>query len=259
MNTNTEPRYEYKFINSKLLVVDKSYQRLIATNRVKQIVSRFNPYLVNAIKVSCRADGKYYVFDGQHTLTALKLKNKNLDLSVECKVYYDLSYEAECLLFAEQTGLSRKVETLAKYRALYQAKDKDVVALYDMLLSLGIEIAFYGKKGKNRIVCIDSIFKIFKKLSTKEFADMFIVIRDAWSGAEESYNKEIIDGMYLFYEKYKDDFDREKAVRQFGKVSPHTIMREAKSYTSGGDMRFARQLLYAYNNRSKSLRLEDKF
>jgi hypothetical protein len=259
MNTKSEPKYEYKFINSKMLVVDRSYQRLIATNRVKLIVSKFNPYLVSAIKVSCRKDGKYYVFDGQHTLAALKLKNKNQDLQVECKVYYDLSYEDECELFAEQTGFSKKVETCAKFKALYQGGDKDIVDLYDLLKSIGIEMNFSGSKGTNRIVCVGAVFKIFKKLTSREFADMFTVIRDSWNGIEESYNKEIIEGMYLFYEKYKNDFDRDKAVKQFGKVSPVVIMREGKTYLSGGNIRFARQLLYVYNNHLSSKRLPDRF
>jgi len=259
MNTELQPRYEYKFINSRFLVVDKSYQRVLLSARVKQIVSKFNPYLVNAIKVSCRADGKYYVFDGQHTLAALKLKNGNQDTIVECKVYYDLPYEDECILFAEQTGISKKVEINAKFKALYQAGDKDIVGLHDLLKSIGIELGLSNSKGVNRIVCLSTMSKIYKKLSAKEFADMLIIIRDAWGGIAESYNREIIEGMYLFYVNYKNQFDREKAVKQFNRVAPSVIIRDGRASISGGNVRFARQLLQAYNKNLSTKRLPDTF
>ena len=69
--------FEYKLMNTKMLTVDKSYQRDTDMTRVRSIVREWNPCLVHAVKVSKR-DGKYYIFDGQHTVEALKLKNKGL-------------------------------------------------------------------------------------------------------------------------------------------------------------------------------------
>jgi hypothetical protein len=83
---NYNTNYEYKQINSAFILSDPDYQRTLDVNRVKRIVANFNPNLVNPIKVSLR-NGKYYVFDGQHTLAALKMKNNNQNLLVECKVY----------------------------------------------------------------------------------------------------------------------------------------------------------------------------
>ena len=63
------PDYEYKQINTKEICIDKLYQRELNRPRVNRIVKNWNPYLVNACKVSFR-DGKYWVFDGQHTIAA---------------------------------------------------------------------------------------------------------------------------------------------------------------------------------------------
>ena len=108
-----EFKTEYSQINSKSIISEPSYQRMVDFSRVKKIVSNFNPNLVNPIKVSFR-DGKYYVFDGQHTLKALVAKNNNRDLMVECKVYYGMTLEDEAKLFAEQNGISRTVESAQK-------------------------------------------------------------------------------------------------------------------------------------------------
>ena len=109
--------YEYKQVNSAFIVIDEDYQRELDQNRVKRIVANFNPDLVNPIKVSYR-NGKYYVFDGQHTLAALKMRNGGKDLMVECKIYRGLSEADEAILFSEQNGISRQVATNAKLKSV---------------------------------------------------------------------------------------------------------------------------------------------
>ena len=105
---NYNTKFKYCQLNARLLVVDKAYQREIQQDRVKRIVANFNPALVNPIKVSHR-DGRYYVFDGQHTLASLRMQNHSPSLMVDCKVYEGLSQEDEARLFAEQNGISRAV------------------------------------------------------------------------------------------------------------------------------------------------------
>ena len=52
-----------RMLPSTLLVTDPKYQRPLEMGRVRRIVEKFDPGLVNILKVSHR-DGKYYVFDG---------------------------------------------------------------------------------------------------------------------------------------------------------------------------------------------------
>ena len=78
-------------INSKFLEVPRSYyQRHLNANRVKRIAAEFDERIANAPKVSYR-NGHYYVFDGQHTIAARKLRNNNCDLDILCKVYSGLT------------------------------------------------------------------------------------------------------------------------------------------------------------------------
>lgn len=101
-------------INSKFLEVPRSYyQRHLNANRVKRIAAEFDERIANAPKVSYR-NGHYYVFDGQHTIAALKLRNNNCDLDILCKVYTGLTEAEEALLFAQQTGISAPLTAGAK-------------------------------------------------------------------------------------------------------------------------------------------------
>lgn len=107
--------YEYKRMPAAWLETDSSYQRKIDAARVERIVNSFDPRLANEVKVSFR-DGKFYVFDGAHTLSALKRIHGEETFMVDCKVYYGLSYEDEAYLFALQSGESNRIR-----QAMYDA------------------------------------------------------------------------------------------------------------------------------------------
>lgn len=253
---NYSTDYIYKQVDSKQITSDPTYQRSIDFARVKKIADHYNPDLVNPIKVSLR-DGKYYVFDGQHTLAALKMRNGNRDLLVECKVYRGLTQQDEAILFSEQNGVSRAVTTNAKMKALYTAGDVEVNELYNAITSLGIKFDFSNAKGPYKIIACATVYKIFKKVSCSEFQMILKIVRDAWNGESESFNNEILSGMYVFYTTYKKDININKAIEQFGKVTPQQIIRNGKAYQEGGGKRFARQLVIAYNKNLRRGKLEE--
>ena len=255
---NNTTNFEYRQLNSKNLVISADYQRELQPQRVRSIVSAFNPNLVNPVKVSFR-DGKYYVFDGQHTLAALKLLNGGTDVIVECKVYYGLAFKEEAELFAQQNGISRGVESIAKFKALYSAGDIDIVEMVRIAEKVGLIMDFQKHKGTNRIIAMSKAFTIFKAVSNSDYAAILSLIKDTWGGVSESLNTEILGGVYIFHKLYKGEYKRDYFIRQLSKVSPTMIIREGKSYITGSDGRFAKQIFNAYNKNLSSNRLADKF
>lgn len=248
--------YTYNTINSEKLISDPAYQRAIDERRVKRIVSNFNPAIANEPKVSHR-NGRYYVFDGQHTLAALKMLNGNRHLPVECKVYTGLTQQDEARLFSEQNGLARGVMRNDKMKALYVAGDVDVRDLHDTLEHMGITFNFSKSKGDNKIVAYGTALRIFTNVSREDFRQIIDLIRQSWKGDADSFSNEILNGMYVFYMTYKGQFDINKAIKRFGRVSPLKIVRDGKLYTKGGNKRFAMQLVIAYNRGAKA-RLDER-
>jgi len=257
MNNNIN-KFDYRQLNSKQLTVSENYQRALDKNRVRKIVANFDPRLVNPIKVSHR-EGQYFVFDGQHTLAALKLKNGNADLMVDCKVYEGLTDAEEAVLFSEQNGLSRQVESIAKFKALYTAGDIHITEMVNLTNKSGLYVDFSKSKTANRITAASKLYRIFKAVSPSDFVEILSIIKEAWCGIPESLNTEILSGVYAFYIEYKGNFDKEMLVKQLAKVSPVVITREGKAFSGGGDVRFARQILEAYNKNLSRRRLKDKF
>lgn len=252
-------RTQMQMVNTKRMVVDYSYQRPLDVARVKKMASHYNQCLVNPIKVSFR-DGKYYIFDGQHTESMLVLRNGG-DLDVQCNVYYGLTREEEADLFSQQTGaLSRKVETNAKMRALYVAGDVDVVELKSAVERAGFIFDFSKSKGNNKIICCSQIYKLFRKMSGSEFSDVLYILKQAWNGDADSMRGEIIGGIAILYISHKLQFNIMHAIDAFSKVSPNAIIAAGKEFkTSDGDVRFARALLRIYNKgkREKNRLSED--
>lgn len=257
---NYNTNYEYKQINSAFIFTDPDYQRNLDMNRVKRIVSNFNPNLVNPPKVSYR-DGKYYVFDGQHTLAALKMKNHNQNLMVACRVFRGLTKEHEAELFSKQNGISRNVEKISQMRALYIAHDVDIVEFVNLTEKAGLYTNFTKGKAENKIVCVGKAFQVYKATTAGEYVEIMQIIKEAWNGSPESLNKEIIGGVYRFYRKYKGEFKHNTLVKQLSKVGPFVIIREGKAMGNAwnGDMRFAIQIFNYYNKGLKVNKLEPKF
>ena len=74
--------FDEMMIYSKNLEVPRNaYQRELNPNRVRKIAAEFDEHIANDPKVSFR-DGHYYVFDGQHTIAARKLRNGGQDLPI---------------------------------------------------------------------------------------------------------------------------------------------------------------------------------
>ena len=242
---------EYKDINTKLLFVDQLYQREVDKARVAQMNKQYRAELVNAIKVSYR-DGKFWIFDGQHTAELLKLRNRGRDLPVECKVFYGLTWLDECELFLLQNGVSRSVSMSDRFKARFNRGDKDVVAMVNIAEKLGIRVDFTKSKGDNRICALTTLNRVYNSLGDDDYAEMLSIIKDAWDGEAVSYSAEILKGMFIFYSTYKGQYNKKRLLTQLGKVSPSVIIREGKASTAPGFSKYARQILNAYNYQTKN-------
>lgn len=242
---------EYKDINTKLLFVDQLYQREVDKARVAQMNKQYRAELVNAIKVSYR-DGKFWIFDGQHTAELLKLRNRGRDLPVECKVFYGLTWLDECELFLLQNGVSRSVSMSDRFKARFNRGDKDVVAMVNIAEKLGIRVDFTKSKGDNRICALTTLNRVYNSLGDDDYAEMLSIIKEAWGGDAVSYSAEILKGMFIFYSTYKGQYNKKRLLTQLGKVSPSVIIREGKASTAPGFSKYARQILNAYNYQTKN-------
>ena len=79
---NNEKPYKEMYIRSDLLEIPRNtYQRRLNPQRTKRIANAFDERIANEPKVSLR-NGRYYVFDGQHTIAARVERNGGKPLPI---------------------------------------------------------------------------------------------------------------------------------------------------------------------------------
>lgn len=247
---------EYKGVDSHLIISNPKYQREINQKRVNAILMNFDERLVNPPKVSYR-DGKYYVFDGQTTLTVLKIRNKGFDLIVPCKVYYDLTEAEEAWLFEQQFGIVGRVEIADKLRSRYNRGEEKAVAIVNLAKQAGFIVDFNTSKMNKRIVALGTLNNVFNRYGAGVYKETLSIIYDAWNGTNDSVREEIIDGMAIFCATYFGRYNRALLVEKLQHINPIVIVREGKASIERGAAKYAKQIQNIYNKRLRH-RLEDE-
>jgi len=244
-------------LNTKDLIVNSKAQRELQPWKVKKIVKEFNPLLVNPIKVSFR-NGKYYVFDGQHTREVLKVVNGG-DCPVRCVVYYGLTEADEADLFIQQTGVSTRVTAADKMRVRYNyggEAERDMVRAAELA---GVRVDFTGGEAINKCTAVKTLMDCYKILDRKAFIDMLAIIREAWDGVPGSFSKEVLKGMTKFFETYYKEFKEKDLVSSLSRIRPATIAREGRGALGARNgTSYARFILSVYNNGRRTRRLDDR-
>ena len=255
MNVSTER----KRINTRMLVIDPLYQRNLNKQKVNRIVKNFDPLLVNPVKCSFR-DGKYYVFDGQHTIAAVRAKNKGKDVDMDCLVYFGLTEADEAHYFIQQTGISSGVSTNEKLRAEFNFGNKDVIGMVMAAETAGVRVDFTQGQATGKCTAVGTLFKCYQAMTRDQFIQMLRVIKSAWDGNFDGYRREILNGMSVFVKTYYGEFTERKLVSSLRNVAPSAIVREGKSIGAhaGSSPVFARIILRCYNKNRTTGRLNDK-
>ena len=240
--------YEYKRMPSAWLETDFSYQRRIDTERVKRIVENFDPRLVNEVKVSFR-DGRFFVFDGAHTLSALKHIHGEEAFMVDCKVYYGLSYEDEAYLFALQTGESKAVAFNTRLKALMISNSPEAVDFRTHTGNAGLKLADSpGSATKNTIAAMAKAYKLYLEFGADQYEEILRLIADTWGGAAWSLTSYVLGGTAVFVREYGETYVRERFVKRLYGIGYDEIRDEARrQMRSSSDTAHALALVKFYN------------
>lgn len=247
---------EWKYIKPSEINVDPLYQRALDSNRVTRMAKQFNPNIINPPKVSFR-DGKYWVFDGQHTIALWRQIHKGADKQIECRVFYGMTWLDESELFCLQNGIDRDPTTNDKLRAAYNAGNPDVVDMVRLSNIAGVTVDFVKSEAQCRCVATATLFKSYKALDRTAFVDMLTVIMKAWDGDPDSLSQYIISGMSKFYQTYYGRFKQDDLLTTLKKVSPSYIIREGRDLSGSAQNRYFRVVLREYNKKRTKRRLDD--
>jgi hypothetical protein len=247
--------YEYKFLPPDELVADLLYQRPINMRRVEKMFKEFNGNVFNEPKVSFR-DGKYYIFDGDHSVALWKKLFPDGNTPIYCKVFYGMTWEEECEAFIAQNGISKDPTTNEKLRAAYNAKNPDVVDMVRRAEMFGFLVDFSPSKAINRIVGTSTLFKAYKSLGPSDYSDMLDTIKSAWGYDPDALHNNIIRGMATVFKKYRGEIDKKAMITAMSRTSPSAILRDGKLFGNSRNA-YAIPIVRAYNYKKRNNKLDE--
>ena len=225
--------YVYRPLMSTILETDASYQRKIDFARVERIVAGFDARLVNTVKVSNR-DGHFYVFDGAHTLAALKRIHAEQPFPVDCKVFHGLTYEEEAYLFALQTGESKDVAFGVRMRAMLISRSEEAEAFRAHTAAAGLSLSeSEGGATRNVIAAIAKAYRLYTALGADDYEALLRLVADTWDGAAWSLTSYILGGVAVFLREYGDAYNRERFVKRLQPFGRQGYGRSATAHDSG--------------------------
>jgi hypothetical protein len=246
---NNQVHFDYKMIHPKYLRTDPSYQRDLSLPRVNQIVKNFDVNLFNEPKVSKRDDGFYYVFNGDHSIAAHKIKFGK-DTPIRCKVYYGLTKEEEMRLFVQQNGISKTPTRKEKIRALANYEDPEVMGMINAAKLCGVEIEFKASQGVNKILAVDTAFSEYKSIGREMFINMLTVIKETWGGDPDSYQMGMLKGFGYIYKHCAEQLrgiSNRDMIKALGKTPVRKIIQRAATFGEGMGKSYARAIIEQYN------------
>ena len=248
LSTLPESTFTYQFVNSALLFPCLEYQRLLRTEKVASIAENFSEYIANDPKVSFR-DGKFYVFDGAHTLSALKRIHGEEAFMVDCKVYYGLSYEDEAYLFALQSGESKDVAFNTRLRALMISGSQEATDFRAHTAQAGFQLADgAGSATKNTIAAIAKAYRLYKEYGPEQYVQILQLIADTWNGAAWSVTGYLLGGVAVFLREYGEEYSRPRFIKRLRSATYETLRDEARRQQRGSsDVAHALAVTKLYN------------
>ncbi len=252
--------YTMRVIPSHLLIVPRElYQRDEERAKIRKIVSSWDERVANEPRVSER-NGKFYVFDGQHTVIARETLNNGEPVNILCKVYHGLTVNEEAMLFAMQTGSSSKPTSGERLRAYVFAGDKDALAFCEATESVGLLIDHTGTRYDRHLACVSTAMRIYRKVGEAYYCEALQIIVDAWQGSADSLRNEIIKAVSEFVKLYHGKYDREQLIRNLKAVPPIKVRNNiVVDLERPSNKKFIYPIWKLYNGNGKKHTLKMKF
>ena len=249
---------EYKWLRPQSLKIDPLYQRDLSQSRVAKIVQEWDYDLFNEPKVSLRADGSYYIFNGQHTVAAHKIKEGET-AAIYCKIYRGLTWEQEKDLFVKQNGISKDPTTVEKLKAEYASPHSTVRKMVETCARHGVKVSFDRRVGSVVGGCnaVSALYAAWRSLELSQFERMIDLMMQTWLGDYMGLTQGFIKGFSLILQKFDGRFNDEDMKKCIGLYRPDYFIREARDIPTGSlSTKYATVILSVYNRGRRSRRLE---
>lgn len=233
----------------QLLTIDDSYQRCTG-NTISKLINEWNEEKCEFLLVSYR-EGKFYVIDGQHRLTAAKAKGIK---ELLCEILTGLTREMEARRFAQQNENICKLSPYDIFKANITCGDEMIPQVKTDIL-----INKVCKKYHVEVKCSASSItpRVFRSLwrarrivqnTGVDCLDWIlkVISQGNWGNCGDAYSSKIIDILSSYYIEHLNNIENEevKLTEVFKAYTPKEFETVAKyNYSDYGTVPAMKMLL----------------
>ena len=239
--------FEFKALRPSQINIDDSYQRKLDVPRVDAIVKEFNGDIFNEPKVSFR-DGKYWCFDGMHSIAVWEQLYKGQDKPMLCKVFKGMTWFDECEIFLAQRGKDKEIAMQHMMKVAKTMGRQDVLEMEDGANAAGYEVNYELNKTGNKIVAVTALYKAWSKLGYDTYVEMLKTIKSAWGFDRYAVSANMINGMTKVYILYGKQFKSNDMANSLTLVTPAELIRNGRGSRRG----VVGEIVKAYNKRRRT-------
>lgn len=159
------------------------YQRPVDQKEVDRLIREWDERLLEPVIVSFR-DGKFYVVDGQHRISAMRKMNGGNGIMINCKVYSGLTYEQEAAFCYKLDKAKKRLSLSQATNALAESgEDAEITEIRQLTENCGFVWALGKSRGKiGEIVSTRALVNAYRLLGGAAFVRMMNLLWDTWEG-----------------------------------------------------------------------------
>ncbi len=207
-----------------------TYQREILDYKLKRMVREWDPSIVGYVLISLRADGSFFVIDGQHRVEAVRRLQGKIGPMIEAVVREGLTSTEEAHFFAESQDPRRRTALSPEdlHIARMHGGHLDTIAMNNAVAAAGYRIG-RAEVGNDtcRLRAINAANKVQERYGAVTLHDALTFIRSVW-GTEKSPEASLIHGVAMFMVMFPDA-NIHATARRMGKEIQEKWLRNAKA------------------------------
>lgn len=219
------PVGEFRWINKKLIMIDRTYQRgdQKTKKKIQEITANWNWQSCNAISVMERSDGLLVAVDGQHRLLASWRRADVIELP--CMVFQSHGIPNEASAFIELNTNRKPVSAFSKYRAKLVAGDEVANKITAIALANGITI----REDSSQAAATSCIATMQRLLIDNEsrFEKVFAIAADLAKADETSITAILLDGLTVIDNKCSGGLSSKRLSARIAQVGATVLVDSA--------------------------------
>lgn len=205
------------------LYIDK-YQRPLSLLRVKKYAREFDVIKAGTILVSKRANGTYWIIDGQHRYFAMKTLGLQL---IACLVHEGLTYEQEAAMFRFVND-NKVVSPLEKLNADVQWGDEFSINLIALCEKHGFTLD--AKNPRKEFRSVKALQDIYSYDNGTTLERIFRIVNAAYPTEKSRTLNKVLRGIFIFLKKHGDAIDEKNLIKRLAKVGIIQLFAKGNSW-----------------------------